>query len=232
MKKKALKAAFPLTLPVCVGFLFIGLSYGLFMDGMGFSFLYPTLMSLFIFAGSMQFVAVNLLVGAFDPLQAFILTLMVNARHLFYGISMLERFKGTGWKKFFLIFGMCDESFSINCVVEPPEGVDKGWFMYFVTLLIQGYWVIGSAIGGLMGYIVDFNTRGIEFVMTALFTVIFVGQWQAVDNHSPALIGIGCAALCLIVFGSANFMIPAMLAIMLCFALKRDIKLKKEKKEQ
>ena len=141
MKRKAFRAALPYTIPICVGFLFLGMSYGFLMKSQGFSVIYPMLMSLFIFAGSMEFVTVSLLLSAFQPFHAFVLALMVNARHPFYGISMLEKFKNTGWKKFYLIFGMCDESFTINCTVEPPEGVDRGWFMFFVTLLNHLYWV-------------------------------------------------------------------------------------------
>ena len=131
----ALKAAFPNTVPILAGFLFLGITYGIYMRTSGFSFIYPMLMSLTIFAGSVEFVAVNLLLGAFNPLQALAVTVMLNARHLFYGISMLDKYKGTGWKKFYLIFGMCDESFSINYTAYIPERVDRGWFMFFVTLL-------------------------------------------------------------------------------------------------
>ena len=147
MKKKAFRAALPYSLPICIGFLFIAMSYGFLMRSRGFSVFYPMAMSAFIFAGSMEFVAVELLLSAYAPLHAFLLTLMVNARHLFYGISMLEKYKGMGWKKPYLIFGMCDETFSINCTVTPPEGVDRGWFMFFVTLLNQTYWVAGATLG-------------------------------------------------------------------------------------
>ncbi len=142
--KKAMRAAIPHTLPIYAGFWFLGLTYGIYMNACGFSFWYPMLMSLTIFAGSMEFVAVNLLMGAFDPLQAFAMTLMINARHLFYGLSMLDKYKGTGLKKPYLIFGMCDESFSINYTAKIPAGVDKGWFMFFVTLLNHIYWFSGS----------------------------------------------------------------------------------------
>ena len=154
MKKKAFKAAFPYTLPICVGFLFLGMSYGFMMRSKGFSFVYPLCMSFFIYAGSMEFVTANLLLSAFNPVYAFFLTLMVNARHLFYGISMLEKYKNTGWKKFYLIFGMCDESFTVNCTVDPPEDVDRGWFMFFVNALNQFYWVTGATVGALLGYVI------------------------------------------------------------------------------
>ena len=164
-KKRAFKAAIPYTLPICAGFAFLGISYGVFMYTKGFSFLYPMIMSMTIFAGSMEFLTVNLLTTAFDPLAAFLLALMVNARHLFYGISMLDKYKGTGKKKVYLIFGMCDESFSINCTANPPKEIDKGWFMFFVTLLNHIYWVVGATIGGLIGPFIHFNTQGLDFVI-------------------------------------------------------------------
>ncbi len=207
----------PLTLPICFGFLFLGLSYGFFMNSLGFSFLYPMIMSLLIFAGSMEFIAANLLIGSFNPIQAFLLTLMVNARHIFYGVSMLDKYNNVGLKKIYLIFGMCDESFSINCTVTPPRDVDKGWFMFFVTLLNHLYWVFGATLGGLLGHFITFNTEGIEFVMTALFVVLFLDQWEANKNHSSALVGLFSSFICLFVFGSDNFLIPAMVGIVVCF---------------
>lgn len=215
----ALKAAFPYTIPIFAGFWFLGLTYGIYMNVSGFSFLYPMLMSLTIFAGSMEFVTVNMLLGAFDPVQAFAMTLMINARHLFYGISMLDKFKGMGIKKLYLIFGMCDESFSINYTADIPEDVDRGWFMFFVTLLDHFYWFFGSTLGGLLGSLVKFNTEGLEFVMTAMFVVIFLEQWLKDKNHIPAVIGLAEAALCLIVFGAEYFMLPSMAAILLTLTL-------------
>ena len=132
--RTAARCAFPHTLPILAGFLFLGMTYGIYMNVSGFSFWYPMFMSMTIFAGSVEFVAVNLLLGAFDPLQALLITLMLNARHLFYGISMLDKYRGTGFKKVFLIFGMCDESFSINYTADIPKDVDRGWFMFFVLI--------------------------------------------------------------------------------------------------
>lgn len=226
MKLKALKTAFPHTLPICIGFLFLGISYGFLMQSKGFSFIYPLLMSMLIFAGSMEFVTVNLLLLPFNPITTFLLTLMVNARHIFYGISMLDRYKNCGIKKYYLIFGMCDESFSINSSVTVPSDVDFGWFMFWVTFLNHIYWVAGAVLGGLLGYIIHFDTTGIEFVMTALFVVMFINQWEESKHHLPAMIGISCSLLCLIVFNQ-NFMIPAMLMIVLSFALKRNFLEKK-----
>ncbi len=217
MKRNAFRAALPHTIPIAVGFLFLGMSYGFLMRSKGFSFVYPMLMSFFIFAGSMEFVTANLLLSAFDPLYACLLALMVNARHLFYGLSMLDKYRGTGWKKLYLIYGMCDESFTINCSVTPPPDVDRGWFMFFVTLLNQAYWVTGATLGALLGYVIRFNTRGIEFVMTALFVVMFINQWEESKSHRSALTGVGCTLLCLLLFGSQSFLLPAMALIILCF---------------
>ncbi len=217
--KKALSAAFPYTVPIFAGFLFLGIAYGIYMNTSGFSALYPFGMSATIFAGSMEFVAVNLLLGAFDPLRAFALTLIVNARHLFYGISMLDRYNGTGRKKGYLIFGMCDESFSINCSATIPPDVDKGWFMFFVTLLNHLYWVCGATLGGILGPFVRFDTKGISFVMTALFIVIFLEQWLKEKRHQSAMLGLGVTALCLVIFGGQNFVIPSMLGILVCLSL-------------
>ncbi len=211
--KKAFKAAFSYTIPIFAGFLFLGIAYGIYMNASGFPAVYPILMSLLIFAGSMEFVAVNLLLGAFDPLGAFLLTLMVNARHLFYGISMLDKYKNMGRKRWYLMFGLCDESFSINCTADVPPDVDRGWFYFFVTLLNHSYWVCGAALGGLFGSLLSFDTKGIEFVMTALLVVIFLEQWMKERDHRSALLGLGLSLLCLVFF-RGNFIIPSMTAIL------------------
>lgn len=171
------KAAFPYTIPIFAGFWFLGLAYGIYMNVSGFPFVYPMLMSLLIFGGSLEFVAVEILLSPFAPLQVFIMTLLIQARHLFYGISMLDKFKGMGWKKFYLIFGMCDETFSINYTAKILSDVERGWFLFFVTLLNYFYWFSGATIGGLIGSILKFDTTGISFVMTAMFVVIFLEQW-------------------------------------------------------
>ena len=218
---KAFKCAFPYTIPIFAGFWFLGLTYGIYMNVSGFSFWYPMLMSLTIFAGSVEFVAVNMLLGAFNPLQALAMTLMINARHLFYGLSMLDKYRGTGFKKLYLIFGMCDESFSINYTADIPKDVDRGWFMFFVTALNHLYWFTGATLGGIFGSLIDFSTEGLEFVMTAMFVVIFLESWLKEKRRASALIGISISALCLIAFGSEDFIIPAMLAMIGVLTLLR-----------
>lgn len=220
-QRRAFSAALPHTLPICAGFLFLGLAYGIYMNASGFSFWWPMLMSMTIFAGSMEFVTVNLLLQAFHPVYAFLMALMVNARHLFYGISMLDRFRGTGKLKPYLIFGMCDESFSINCSARIPEGVEPKWFYFFVTLFNQCYWVAGATLGGIFGNLVTFDTTGIDFVMTALFLVIFLEQWLSQKQHLPALAGILLTGVCLLLFGTENFLLPAMALILAVLTLLR-----------
>ena len=221
MKMKALKAAFPHTIPIFAGFWFLGLAYGIYMNVSGFSFWYPMLMSLTIFGGSLEFVAVSMLLAPFAPLQTFVMTFLIQARHLFYGISMLDRFKGMGWKKYYLIFGMCDETFSINYTAQIPEDVDRGWFYFFVTLLNHFYWFSGATIGGLMGNLIHFNTEGLSFVMTAMFVVIFMEQWLKEKHHASAWIGLAGSAGCLLMFGAESFMIPTMICILVMLTIFR-----------
>lgn len=221
MRKKALKAAFPYTIPIFAGFWFLGLAYGIYMNVSGFSFLYPMCMSLIIFGGSLEFVAVSMLLSAFAPVQTLIMTLMIQARHLFYGISMLDKFKDMGWKRFYLIFGMCDETFSINYTANIPEDVDKGWFYFFVTLLNHFYWFSGSTLGGILGSLIHFNTEGLDFVMTAMFVVIFMEQWMKEKHHASAWIGLGASLGCLLLFGADNFMLPTMAVILIFLTILR-----------
>lgn len=221
IRRDAFRAAFPLTVPIAAGFLFLGCSYGLLMHAKGFAFWYPLAMAYFIFAGSMEFVTVNLLLSAFNPAAAFLLALMVNARHLFYGLSMLGKYRELGWKKPYLIFAMCDESFAINSSARIPDGVDRGWFMLFVSLLNRWYWIGGTALGWLVGGVLPFSTRGIEFVLTALFLTIFLDQWMGERRHIPALVGVLASVVCLAVFGPGGFMIPAMVAMLVLFLVLR-----------
>ncbi len=218
-KIKALKAAFPYTLPVLTGFAFLGIAYGILMQSKGYGAIWSLLMSLIAFGGSMQFVAITLLVTGFDPLQAFYLSLIVNARHLFYGISMLEKYKGFGKVKYFLIYTLCDETFSIVCNQEVPEGVEAKWFYFFISLLHYSYWALASFLGGCIGQVINIKTKGLDFALTALFVVIFVEGWKDKKNRVPAMIGVGVSAVCLLGFGQENFIIPAMVLILVQLTL-------------
>ena len=215
--KTAFKTAFPYTLPIAAGFLVLGTSYGFLMSSLGFPFYYPLIMSILIFAGAMQFVAVDLLLLGFDPIGALFLTLLVNARHLFYGISLLKDYQEAGSKRYYLIYALCDETFSVNSTVTLNEDVDKDWFMFFVSLLNQSYWVLASALGGVLGAVFNFNIQGLDFVLTALFAVLFVDQWLKTDDHRPALCGLFTALICLLIFGSEYFMIATMIACIVIF---------------
>lgn len=221
MRMKALRAAFPYTVPIFAGFWFLGLAYGVMMGVNGFSVWYPLVMSVAIFSGSMEFVTAGMLLGRFMPLQSFVLALMINARHLFYGISMLERFRGIGRKRYYLIYGMCDETFSVNYTAHVPEGVDQGWFMSWVTLLNQAYWVSGAVLGGLFGPMIKFDTRGIDFCMTAMFVVIFMEQWMKDKSHFSAIAGGAVCVVCLLVFGPDGFIVPSMIGILLVLTFFR-----------
>jgi len=219
--KAAFFAAFPNTIPILAGFLFLGIAYGIYMNQSGFKFYYPMFMSFIIFAGSVEFATVSWLLGSFDPVNIFFLTLMINARHLFYGLSMLEKYNIPGWKKLYLIYGMCDESFSINATVDVPKDIDKGLFMFFVTILNQIYWVAGATIGGIFGSFIPFDTKGLEFVMTALFVVIFLENWLKEKDHNASVIGLFISFICLMIFKGTNFIIPSMIIILSVLTLLR-----------
>ena len=220
--KSAFFAAFPNTIPILAGFLFLGMAYGIYMNRSGFNFLYPMFMSAVIFAGSVEFATVSWLLGNFDPINIFFLTLMINARHLFYGLSMLEKYNIPGIRKYYLIYGMCDESFSINATADIHKDIDRGWFMFFVTLLNQFYWVAGATLGGIFRSFIPFDTKGIDFVMTALFVVIFLENWLKEKNHIASIVGLTVSFICLIIFKGTNFIIPSMSVILATLTLIRE----------
>ena len=216
--KNAFMAAFPHTLPVLTGFSVLGIAYGVLMQTKGYGAGWSVLFSAAAFCGSMQFAAITILTSVFNPIQAFIMSVMVNARHIFYGISMLEKYKGLGKIKHFLIYTLCDETFSITCSVQPPNGINRKYFYLFVSLLDYIYWVSGTFIGGVLGGIITFNTKGLDFVLTALFVVLFAEQIKQRENKWPALIGITGAVGSLLVFGRDNMVIPAMVIILIVLA--------------
>ncbi len=220
MDWKTLRAAFPRTIPVLTGYLFLGAAYGVLMASAGYPAALAVGMSAAVYAGSMQFAAVPLLAGA-DPLGAFALTLLVNARHIFYGVAMLGKYRGAGSWRPYLIFALTDETFAVNSAGQVPPGLDAGRFYGAVSLLNQSYWVLATALGCALGAAARFDTRGISFVMTALFVSIFTGQWLDSPEHRPALAGLGAAAVCLALFGPDGFMLPAMgLIVALLLAMR------------
>lgn len=214
-KPSALKAAIPVTVPVMTGYLFIGVAFGVLMAGNGRAPIWTILMSLFVYAGSMQFVAVNFFTGPVNWLTIVLVTLSVNIRHVFYGLSMLGKFRNMGRKKPYMIFSLTDETFSLLCSASVPEGVDPDRFYFFISLLNQLYWIAGSVLGGFAGSLIPFPAKGIDFAMTALFVVIFTEQWESAENHLPAAAGLLASLFCLLVFGASGFILPSMIAIVL-----------------
>lgn len=218
----ALKAAFPHTIPVLTGYLMLGAAYGVLMDTKNYSIIWVLLSSIFIYAGSMQFVSVGLVASGFHPVYAGLMTLMVNARHLFYGITMLSKFKGLGKKKWYLIHGLTDETFSILSSSKSPKNIDREWFLFYITLLNHMYWVLGSILGSILGNFIPFNTKGIDFVLTALFVVIFIEQLVSKKNHSAEIIGASSAIACRLIFGPSIFLIPTMILIIILVTVFRN----------
>ena len=220
----AFRAAAPQTLPVFAGYLVLGLGYGIYVQSLGLPVWLPPLMGTVVYGGSLEFVLASLLLGSFAPVSAFLMALMIQARHLFYGLTMLQRYRGYGLRSAYMIFAMSDETFSITCSAEPPEGVDKGWFMFFITLLDQCYWVASAGLGAVVGSVLPFSTEGVDFVMTAMFTVIFLNQWEKDRQHYSALIGLAAPLACLVFFGSGSFLLPSMGCILiLLLALRKPI---------
>lgn len=220
--KKVIKQAFLSTLPVMAGYMVLGFGFGIILKANGHSILLAFAMSFLIYAGSMQYVALELLASGASYIVIALTTLMVNARHLFYGVSMLERYKGTGARKPYLIFALTDETYSLLCseLPELPEGRRTDYF-FAVSLFDQSYWVLGSVLGALVGTLISFNTEGIDFALTALFLTVFVDQWRSNKRHFPAIAGVGISLICLLIFGADSFLIPAMLLITLALCLYR-----------
>ena len=221
MSKKLLRTAFLDTVPVMTGYVFLGFGFGILMQQNGFGVLWSGAMSLFIYAGSMQYVAVSLLTSGTSLLMAAMTAFMVNARHLFYGISMVDAYKGMGKKKPYLIFGLTDETYSLVSQLQIPEGVSTGGYCFLVTLFDHIYWVSGTILGALTGSLLPINYEGVDFALTALFVTIFVEQWLSTQNHGPAIVGVAATIVCLILFGADIFLIPSMVIIAACLTIMR-----------
>lgn len=209
----AMRRAFPYTVPILTGYLFIGLAFGVMFAGMGYNVLWAVLMSLIVYAGSGQYLAVNFFVPGYSFLQAIFLTLMVNIRHVFYGLSLVDRYNRFGRRRWYLIFGMTDETYSLICTTKVPEDVDEEDFLLSVTLLNHIYWIAGTAIGSLAATAIPFDSTGIDFAMTALFLVLFIEMWMSRGNRMPEVLGLSAALACLLVFGTDNFVLPTMLLV-------------------
>lgn len=218
------KYAFKQSVPIMAGYIVLGMGFGVLLKSKGYGVLWAIAMSVFIYAGSMQYVAINLITGGASLIATALMTLMVNARHLFYGISMLDKYKNTGKYRPYLIFALTDETYSLVCSGKIPEGVDRNKYYFLVSLFDQVYWVIGSVIGSVVGSVLNFNTAGIDFSMTALFLVVFVEQWKSTKDHASAITGVAASVACLLFFGAGNFVIPAMISITVILLLMRKFR--------
>lgn len=213
-KMAALRYAFPMTAPVMAGYLVLGAAYGILMSEKGFGIWWPLIISVFVYAGSLQYLGITFFVALVNPWYAFFMSLMLNARHLFYGISMLDKYRDAGKLKPYLIFALTDETFSVLCNDEPPKNIPKYMVYFFVSLLDHIYWSVGAFLGAIAGTMISFNTAGMDFALTALFVVIFVDQWKSGKGHWSALTGVLASAFCLKVFGQSGFIVPAMIVIL------------------
>ena len=219
--KKEIKAALPFTIPVMMGYISVGMAFGLLFEQSGYHFLWAVLMSGIVYAGAMQFIAVQLLTAGVGLFEIAVVTLVVNLRHMFYGLSFIKLFNEMKGKKGYMIFSLTDETYSLLCNVKPPEGLDSKKFYFAVAVMNQCYWVTGTVIGSLVGTMISFNTQGIEFAMTALFVVIFIDQWRSYKTHLPAITGIVCTVLALWFFGPEQLILPSMLSITVALVLFR-----------
>lgn len=213
-KNAALGAAFSATIPVLTGYIPLGMAYGFLMAAAGYGPLWALGMSVLVFGGSIEYMAVTLLTSAFAPVQAFLVAVMINARHIFYGLSLLDKYHGLGRVRPFLIFGLTDETFSLISTLEPPAGVGRGSFYFWITLLDYIYWLAGSLLGAALGSVLTVNTRGMDFVLTALFVVLFMEQWKKKERRAAGIVGLVCMAVGVVAFGPENPLIPAMALIL------------------
>ncbi|MBQ2942102.1 MAG: AzlC family ABC transporter permease [Clostridia bacterium] len=221
--KRLIKRSFLDTLPVMAGYMVLGFGFGLISAEKGYGVFWAVAMSAFIYAGSMQYVALDLLSGGATLITAAITTLMVNARHLFYGITMIEHYKGMGKRKPYLIFSLTDETYSLLCSGKAPDGLSFRGYALTVSVFNQCYWVLGSLLGALVGSASAFNTKGVDFAMTALFITVFVEQWKCTKKHLPAIVGVAASVICLLIFGAKDFLIPSMILITLCLSLGKKL---------
>ena len=210
MGKRTLKKAFKDSLPILAGYLALGIGFGVLLHSKGYSFLWALLMSCTIYAGAGQYAAVDLLSSGASLITTAVMTLIINARHFFYGFSLLDKYKGTGKAKPYMIFALTDETYSLVCTAKIPEGIDEKKYYLFLSVLDQLYWITGCTIGALLGTFIPFDSTGIDFAMTALFVVIFVEQWLSTKEHLPAILGAATTLACLFIFGAQYFIIPSM----------------------
>lgn len=213
--KRTIRKAFTKSLPVMAGYMVLGIGFGILLKDAGYGLFWAFIMSLTIYAGSMQYVAVPFLASGASLITVALTTLMVNARHLFYGLTMIDKYKTAGKKKPYLIFSLTDETYSLFFITKVPPDVEEDKFLFAVAALDQSYWILGSGIGALLGNVIPFDTKGIDFAMTALFVVIMTEQWMEIKNRKSVIIGLVCGLVCLLIFGAENFILPTMICIMI-----------------
>lgn len=213
MKKTLFKSVFLDTIPVLTGYLFLGSGFGILLSESGYGIGWAFLMSLCVYAGSGQYLLVSLLSSGASLVSVALSTLLVNVRHLFYGLSLIDTYKDAGKRKPYMIFALTDETYSLVTQAKIPEGVSKTTYCFLVSLLNQCYWIVGCVAGSAIGTLVPIDFTGVSFVLTALFVTMFVEQWLSTKHHGPALIGVICTVICLLIFGSDWFLIPSMAAI-------------------
>ena len=213
--KKTMQEAFIASIPVMMGYIVLGMAFGMLLESEGYSFLYALAMSVFIYAGSMQFVAINLLTSGATVINTIIMTLLINARHLVYGLSMIKKFEDMGKLKPYMIFSLTDETYSLLVSAKTPEGCSQKYYLFFISLFDQCYWILGSLAGSIIGSLLTINTTGLDFAMTALFIVIVLDQYLTTDKHLYTYIGFVISIACLVIFGSEAFIIPSMIGIIL-----------------
>ena len=213
MKRSLLKTVFLDTVPVLTGYLFLGAGFGILLSEAGYGPGWALLMSICVYAGSGQYLLVSLLASGASLLSNAVATLLVNARHLFYGISLIDTYKDAGPKKPYMIFSLTDETYSLVTQAKLPEGIDKTAYCFWVSFFDQCYWIAGCTLGNLAGHLLPVDFTGVSFVLTALFVTMFVEQWLSAKDHGPALTGVICTVVCLLIFGSELFLIPSMAAI-------------------
>ena len=226
MQKNIIKNSFKYSLersvPILIGFFPVGTVYGLMMSAAGYNFLWSAAASLFVYAGSLQMLMISFFQSDMSILTITVTALLLNSRHMFYGLSFIEKFRSYGGWKWFLIYGMPDESYSLLCSYVPREGVEEKWVHIFSTGLIWIYWIAFSVLGGLAGQLITFDTTGIDFALTALFIVILLDQIKSTGMKLPALIGGVSSVLCIIILGRDNFLLPSLAVTVLVLLLLRN----------
>ena len=221
-KDESIITAFHDSVPVMTGYLFLGMAYGVYMNANGFSWIYPFLMAIVIYGGSLEFVAVSMLMSHFAPVQTFFMALMIQARHLFYGLAMLEKYNGLRHHKFYLIYALTDETFAVARSKVLPDHIDANRYYFALSLFDHLYWIFGAAAGGIFGSFLPFDLTGLDFMMTAMFTVIFLNAYRQERSHLSSLIGLGASLGCLILFGADHFIIPSMCVILVFLIVFRE----------